>query len=187
MTSDVMPIHTERHTAADLQRLHDRLLAVYVEVYAERLTDPFFHPDRYWERLEGYSSRSGFALVTGTVGDELAGYALGYPLPTGSGWWRGLLSAVDSDLLRETGSRTFALTEIMVRERWRRRGYARILHDTVLADRPEERATLLVNPRNVAAGHAYRSWGWRKLGELKPFADSPTYDAMMRELPLSEG
>jgi ribosomal protein S18 acetylase RimI-like enzyme len=112
------------------------------------------------------------------------GYALGYTLPNGSGWWRGLRSTASPDLLHETGRRTFALTEIMVREAWRRRGYARRLHDALLADRPEERATLLVLPENVPARSGYLAWGWYKLGELKPFEDSPVYDAMMRSPPI---
>ncbi len=78
--------------------------------------------------------------------------------------------------------RTFAINEIMVRPAWRRRGYARALHDALLYDRPEERAILLVLPDNTAAQAAYRSWGWYKLGELQPFEDSPVFDAMVWEL-----
>jgi ribosomal protein S18 acetylase RimI-like enzyme len=160
------------------------LLDVYEEVYGDRLDDPFFSASRYWERLQAYASRGGFSLVLGELDGEVAGYALGYTLPAGSGWWRGLRADVGEGELREDGSRTFALTEIMVRGSWRRRGYARQLHDRLLADRAEERATLLVLPDNIPAKAAYASWGWRKLGELKPFDDSPTYDAMVVSLPL---
>jgi ribosomal protein S18 acetylase RimI-like enzyme len=115
---------------------------------------------------------------------ELVGYALGYPLPADSGWWRGLRSDVDPAKLQEDGKRTFALTEIMVREGWRRRGYARALHDVLLAGRQEERATLLVLPDNMPARSAYLAWGWYKLGELQPFDDAPVYGATVRELPV---
>jgi ABC-type multidrug transport system ATPase subunit len=81
------------------------------------------------------------------------------------------------------GRRTFALTEIMVRANCRRQGYARKLHDLLLSNRRESRATLLVLPDNVPARTAYIKWGWRKLGGLKPFDDAPTYDAMLIDLP----
>jgi ribosomal protein S18 acetylase RimI-like enzyme len=184
MTPDARALSIERHDGTDLQDRRDLLLEVYAEVYADRLNDPFFSRTRYWERLEGYAARAGFTLVTGLLSDEAVGYALGYTLPAGSGWWRGLRSPATPGELLETGSRTFALTEIMVREEWRRRGYARELHDALLAGRQEERATLLVLPENTAARSAYLSWGWRKIGELQPFDDSPIYDAMVRGLPL---
>jgi ribosomal protein S18 acetylase RimI-like enzyme len=168
-----------RYDATGLPEHRDDLLAVYAEVYADRLADPFFSLPRYWERLEAYAARDGFSLVAGRLEGELLGYALGYTLPEGSKWWQGLHGEVDRDLLTEDGGRTFALTEIMVRERWRRQGYARMLHDALLADRAEKRATLLVLPDNVPARSAYRSWGWYKLGDLQPFDDSPVYEAMV--------
>ena len=42
----------------------------------------------------------------------------------------------------------------------------------------------MVLPDNTPAQAAYVSWGWRKLGNLKPFDDSPTYDAMVLPLPI---
>jgi ribosomal protein S18 acetylase RimI-like enzyme len=173
---------------ADAQGLYQKrqpILGVYAEVYADRLDDPFFSLPRYWERLERYASRDGFSLVSGHLDDELIGYALGFTLPAGSRWWSGLCTDVDPRLLVEDGQRTFGLAEIMVREGWRRRGYARALHDVLLSGRQEERATLLVRPDNLAARAAYLAWGWHKLGELQPFDDAPVYDAMVRELPLT--
>jgi GNAT superfamily N-acetyltransferase len=41
-------------------------------------------------------------------------------------------------LLTETGQRTFAFNELMVRPQWRRRGYATALHDALLRHRPED-------------------------------------------------
>jgi GNAT superfamily N-acetyltransferase len=184
MTSAIPALTIERYDATGLQEQRDLLLDVYAEVYAERLDDPFFSLTRSWERLEGYASRSGFTLVTGLLDGDEVGNALGYTLPEGSGWWKGLRATATNEELRETGSRTFALTEIMVREKWRRRGYAQELHDALLANRHEERATLLVLPDNTPARCAYLSWGWHKIGDLQPFDDSPIYDAMVRRLPL---
>jgi ribosomal protein S18 acetylase RimI-like enzyme len=175
----------ERHDARGLHERKDDVLAVYQEVYAERLSDPFFYPARFWNRLESYASRDGFQLVTGRLDGDLIGFTLGETLPAGTGWWRNLTGDVDPDLLRETGSRTFAINELMVRPRWRRRGYAKVLSDALLAGRGEERATLLVWADNTAAYTAYLSWGFRTIGQIQPFDDSPVYDAMVRELAAS--
>ena len=182
MAAVVPELAIQHYAAAGLHEQREELLAVYAEAYADQLDDPFYSLPRYWERLAAYAARDGFALVSGRLDDELIGYALGYTLPAGSGWWRGLRDKVDPALLTETGQRTFAVNEIMVRSAWRRRGYARALHDALLHNRPEERATLLVEPDNTAAQAAYRSWGWYKLGELQPFDDSPVFDAMVRDL-----
>jgi GNAT superfamily N-acetyltransferase len=132
-----------------------------------------------WERVEAYASREGYSLVLGRVDGELVGYTMGLTLPAGSAWWRGLRTGADPALLIEDGHRTFALTYMMVRAPWRRRGYARALHDALLGDRTEERATLLVLPDNVPARSAYDSWGWYEIGKLQPFADAPVYDALV--------
>lgn len=160
----------------------DELIEVYEEVYAEQLDDPFFSSERYWSRLMAYAARDGFRAVAAEVDTTLVGYALGYTLPAESRWWQGLRSDLDAKTLVETGTRTFALNEIMVRKTWRRRGIARQLHNALLEGASEERATLLVLPDNTAAQAAYRSWGWQRVGELQPFDDAPVYDSMILEL-----
>lgn len=182
MSTGAPELMIQHHGASGVYGQREELLAVYAEVYVDQLDDPFFSVPRYGQRLEAYAARDGFTLVTGRLDDELIGYALGHTIPAGSRWWQGLRGNVDQALLTETGHRTFAVNEVMVRSAWRRRGYARALHDALLHDRPEERAILLVLPDNTAAQAAYRSWGWYKLGELQPFDDAPVYDAMVREL-----
>lgn len=173
---------TKRHDADGMQAQKAELLAVYQEVYTERLSQPFFYPERFWHRLEGYAARDGFRLVTGRVGNELVGFTLGETLPAGSGWWRGFKGHVDPELLHETGSRTFAINELMVRRAWRRRGYAKALSDALLEGRTEDRATLLVRAENKPAYSAYLSWGFAVIGQVQPFDDSPVYEAMVKEL-----
>src|SRR5262245_17443599 len=103
-----------RHDGQGLRKHKDELLAVYQAAYAERLGDPFFYPAHFWERLERGSSRDSFRLVTGRVKAELVGFTLGSVLPANSGWWRGFKGDVDPDVLRETGTRTFGINELMV-------------------------------------------------------------------------
>jgi len=160
-----------------------RLVDVYADVYADRAGNPFFSVDRFAERLDLHLSASGYALVTGELGGELVGYAYGASLRAGTLWWSGLREPVEPELLRETGHRTFALNEIMVRAPWRRRGIAQRLHAALLADRPESRATLLVEQENAPALAAYTKWGWRQVGHLQPFPDAPVYASMLLDLP----
>ena len=84
----------------------------------------------------------------------------------------------------EDGSRTFALSEIMVRRPWTGRGVAHALHDELLRGRNEKRATLLVELGNDVAYRAYTAWGWRKVARLRPgWPDAPLYDVLI--LPLA--
>jgi GNAT superfamily N-acetyltransferase len=171
-----------RHDAAGARAMQDSLVCVYAEIYAHKADDPFFTVERYTERLLAHSSREGYELLTAATEGTLIGYAYGVPLAADTRWWRGLQEQLPGELTRETGDRTFALNEIMVRANWRRRGIARLLHDALMHGRPEERATLLVEPRNLPARSAYVRWGWRQVGTLQPFPDSPVYDAMMLDL-----
>ncbi|HYN92565.1 MAG TPA: GNAT family N-acetyltransferase [Pilimelia sp.] len=168
------------YDATAARPLLDRLVEVYLEVYGDT-GDPFHAEDRYRRQLAGHLTAPGWRLVTAAVGAELAGYAYGFPLPAHSRWWEGLRTAVPANFTDEDGTRTFAVSEIMVRVRWRRRGVARALHDALLAGRPEPRATLLADPANVPAQTAYADWGWRKVGRLRPgWEHAPLFDVLLR-------
>jgi hypothetical protein len=58
-----------------------------------------------------------------------------------------------------------------------------LLHDHLLSDRSESRATLLVRPENTGAYRAYLQWGWRKVAQLRPGWDNaPTFDVLILTL-----
>jgi GNAT superfamily N-acetyltransferase len=177
-------LQVRSHDAAGARALARRLIEVYADIYAGRVGDPFFSLERFAERLARHQSARGHMLVTGEIGGELVGYAYGVTLAADTQWWGGLREPFPEDLTRETGDRTFALNEIMVRAPWRRIGVARRLHDTLLTGRTEERATLLVEQGNLPAKAAYRRWGWRHVGFLQPFPDAPVYDSMVLDLPV---
>ena len=107
---------------------------------------------------------------------------LGFTLSRGARWWQGLTTPVDPEAIAEDGSRTFALCEIMTHPEWQGRGIAHEVHDELLHQRPERRATLLVREDNEAARLAYFKWGWRQVGKLRPYPDSPHYDALILDL-----
>ncbi|MET8012848.1 GNAT family N-acetyltransferase [Streptomyces sp. NPDC005271] len=83
---------------------------------------------------------------------------------------------------RETGSRTFALSELNVRRPWRGAGIARRLHDALIADRAKERATLLVHAAHSKVVALYEQWGYRTIGKTVPFDGAPLLYAMARRL-----
>lgn len=171
------------YDAREAREIFDQLVDVYLEVYADS-DDEFFGEERYRRQLESHLAAPGFALVVAYDADDIAGYVYGFSLPENARWWTGMLTETPADLLRETGSRTFALCEIMTRESWRGTGIGRALHDEILAGRKEERATLLVEPEN-SARDIYTHWGWEKIGQQRPgWEGAPIYDSLILPLPL---
>lgn len=167
-----------KHHADVVPAMRDELVDVHVDARADLLGQSFYTARRFAERLDNYATDPTFALATGRVGDLLVGYAFGGTLAANTRWWTGLRDATDPDVTRETGGRTFAFRELLVRRAHQRRGYAHQLHDALLANRPEERATLLVRQDNPA-GELYLSWGWQQVGTMQPFPDSPIMYAMV--------
>jgi ribosomal protein S18 acetylase RimI-like enzyme len=169
--------------AEAIDTLRPDLLDVYADAYAERIAaSEFYSTDRYWQRIAGYATRAGFTLATARDDHgRMVGYGLGFTLPPDAAWWEDLRTPVAADEIAEDGHRTFAVCELMVRPDNRSHGHGRALHDALLADRPEQRATLLVRPDNPIRD-AYLRWGWRVLGQNQPYDDSPVYDAMIRDL-----
>jgi ribosomal protein S18 acetylase RimI-like enzyme len=164
--------------------LHEQeLQALHAEVYAD---PPYGHSDdsaRFTDRFKVQRRQPGFVLVAARRGGFLIGWASGMPLRPSTSWWRDLTTPLPAEVTAEHQGRTFALAELLVRASWRRQGIARTLHDLILADRPEERATLTVLPAAVPAQHAFRAWGWRKVGRTQePGPDSPVYDVLITPL-----
>jgi GNAT superfamily N-acetyltransferase len=162
---------------------------IYRDAYAEAIAtgDPFDSVESFMHRFEVYTARSTFDLVIAYQGDRAIGQTWGWPLSSTAttGWWAGLLHEPEPDFTVEDGARTFALSEIMVRSAYVGHGIAHALHDELLKDRPEQRATLLVEPDNIAARRAYLHWGWQHVAQLRPGWDhAPLFDVLVRPLPL---
>ncbi|GAA0653289.1 hypothetical protein GCM10009548_19140 [Streptomyces malaysiensis subsp. malaysiensis] len=129
----------------------------------------------------------GQSLLARTGDGEPVGIAYGYPLSPSTGWWDRLITPVDDELRREDGRRTFGLMELAVRAPWRRLGVARRMHEAVLADTTAERVLLNARPDVKAAQAAYRSWGYRKVGEAHPWEGAVLHDVMVLDLRGSGG
>jgi ribosomal protein S18 acetylase RimI-like enzyme len=126
----------------------------------------------------------GFALAVARHGGYLVAYAAGMPLRPSTSWWRDLTTPVPDEVSAEYPGRTFALADLLVRASWRRQGIAQALHDLILSDRPEERATATVLPTSAPAQNALQKWGWRKVARTRdPRPGSPVSDILVTSLP----
>jgi GNAT superfamily N-acetyltransferase len=151
----------------------DEVQALHAEVCAD---DPAGFAGRY--RVQ--RRQPGFLLAEARHGAYLVGYAFGMPLRPSTSWWRQLTTPLPEEVTAEHPGRTFALAELVVRPSWRRQGTGRNLHDLILADRPEERATVTVPPAATAAQSAFRSWGWHRVARTRDAGPgSPVADVLL--------
>jgi ribosomal protein S18 acetylase RimI-like enzyme len=161
--------------AAELQALH-------AEVYAGQPNDD----GSFAGRFRVIRRQPGFVLAEARHGGYLVGYAFGMPMRPSTSWWRHLTTPLPDEITAERPGRTFALAELLVRASWRRQGIAETLHDLILANRPEERATLTVLPTATPAQRAFRKWGWRKVARTRDAEPgSPTADVLVLALPAN--
>ncbi|MGH4014428.1 MAG: GNAT family N-acetyltransferase [Pseudonocardiaceae bacterium] len=174
-----------RYDVAEARQLRDIVEAIYVRSYVEAIasTDPFDSVEAFMHRFDSYAAHPNFDLVVAYQDKEAIGQAWGWPLTEHTRWWEGLLAEPEPGFTRETGRRTFALSEIMISQECAGKGVAHALHDRLLAARPESRATLLVEPENARAYRAYLHWGWRKVAQLHPnWENAPTFDVLVLTL-----
>ncbi|MFE9215985.1 GNAT family N-acetyltransferase [Streptomyces lavendulae] len=155
-------------------------------VYAEAFAGPPYAETEAdvsaaFRRFRTWTRKSTFRGVLAVTDDgEPVGMAYGYALGPQAGWWDQLTERVSEDMRREDGRRTFGLMEMAVRAAWRRQGVARRLHEALLTAVDAERVLLNVHPDSREAVAAYRSWGYRKVGDAHPWPGAPLYDVMLR-------
>lgn len=180
-------IDVEMVSADEAARHLEELIAVCCDVYTE---PPYEwdaeHEDLFSERFARQRQSAGFNLVEARCGDELVAFGFGRTLPMTTHWWSRLVTPLPDNVTREYDGRTFVLIELLVRQPWRRKHVAKAIHDQLMRDRHEERATLTVLPAADAAQAAYAKWGWRKVAQKhNPLPGSPIFDVLVKELGTS--
>jgi GNAT superfamily N-acetyltransferase len=164
----------------------DELQSLHAEVYAGPPYGRGEGAALFADRFRVQRRQPGFVMAEARHGDYLVGYAAGFPLRPSTSWWRHLITALPEDVTAEHAGRTFAVADVLVRAPWRRQGIGAALHDLVLRDRPEERATLTVLPAATPAQAAFRNWGWRKVARTRdPDPGSPVSDVLVLTLPVT--
>ncbi|MFH8991702.1 GNAT family N-acetyltransferase [Streptomyces sp. NPDC017940] len=154
------------------------LLDVHDEVY-EGVDDPLAPRDVFAGFVDRWTGKQDFACVVAYDRTRPVGYAYGAPLSAATTWWEKVEPALDAGFMAETGTRTFALSELMIRTPWRGTGASRLIHDELLRGRPEERVTLLVHEEHPKVRALYESWGYEPVGVTRPFAGAPVLCAMV--------
>ncbi|MER7684545.1 GNAT family N-acetyltransferase [Streptomyces sp. NPDC097610] len=151
------------------------LIDVHADSYADAMDLEF--NQRFPWFVDHWSGMEGFTCVVAFDGEESAGFAYGAPLQPGREWWR------STDYQPNNGyTSTYAVSEVMVRPRWRKQNISDRLHEALLKERTEDLAVLLVDVTHPKVQELYGSWGYAKVGEQQPFADSPVYAVMVKNL-----
>jgi ribosomal protein S18 acetylase RimI-like enzyme len=146
-------------TARLTAELRDLYGAVYVEAPYHDGSDDIAEFVAEWPDL---LAPPGFGLALARVHEEhaqhLAGFALGHAVEPGTDWWPTNFPEGDKEA-------SFGIAELGVRPERRRHGIARLVHDALLAGRPERQVVLWVRGDAPAATAAYRRWGYRIDGD----------------------
>ncbi|GAB2681524.1 GNAT family N-acetyltransferase [Nocardia goodfellowii] len=174
------------YSGEQAREIRDTIADVQARGYVDAIAtgDPFESTEAFMERFVVYSRNTGFSMVLGIIDDEPVGQAFGWPLATGTPWWTRLVLAPGQppleEFIVEDGTRTFALSELMVDKKRHGQGIGGILFRALLADRPEPRVTWMVNPTNTNAYAIYRHWGAERFGNLRPgLKGEPQFDVLL--------
>lgn len=182
MNTDGTALKVVRYNSSETLRHADEIKAVYLAAHQSQQGNPWYSPTKFWERLEElYAPIPGFELVAGWYDGRIAGYAFGTPYFRPA-QVRAEAAQVFPEIAAEAvDAPVYIFREFSVHPDHQRRGYGRVIHDAVLAERPERLAYLLVRVENPAKA-LYESWGWRVIGQARPFADWPVMDEMAKPL-----
>ena len=177
-------ITVERMDGSAAAQAVDAFRLIYADVFAEPpYNETADDVAATFRRFRSQTRKRTFrAALARTEGGEPVGMAYGYPVEPDTGWWDELTEPVPDDMRREDGHRTFGLMELAVRAPCRGQGVARRLHETLLEVIEAERVLLNVHPDSKAASAAYQAWGYRKIGEARPWAGPDLYDVMLLDL-----
>lgn len=164
------------YTHKDAADIREMLLDMHDAVY-DGGEDRFHERERFAWFVDHWSSKESWSCVVGFDEGAPTGFAYGAAFDPG-GWWKG--SDRPASLAPE--ATVFALSELMVMERWRKTGVSTQLHEALVGSRDEDIATLLVDVSHPKVQGLYETWGYEKVGEQKPFDDSPVFAVMVKRL-----
>ncbi|MFE9610380.1 GNAT family N-acetyltransferase [Streptomyces sp. NPDC006012] len=136
---------------ADLPDIRQTLLHVHADAYADRIHEEFVQ--RFPWFVDHWGGRAGFACVIAYEGGEPVGFTYGSPAEPGREWWREYLDPAPAD------ASTFAVSELMVRPKWRKRGLGERLHTALFDGRGEAMAVLTVDTKRPRLQAMYEGWG----------------------------
>ncbi|MBB5912916.1 ribosomal protein S18 acetylase RimI-like enzyme [Nocardia transvalensis] len=158
---------------------------LYDEVFS---VAPFVWPDgesaRHRQMMGRIVDDPTFGAALARARGDLVGFVYGVALTPLTRWWEGFQEPVGEQFLAEWPGRTFAVIDLAVHRDRRGRGVGRRLLGTLLAARPEERATLAVQPDAVDSHAFYKALGgWHLIGRQDtPGSVSSQFDIYVSDL-----
>jgi ribosomal protein S18 acetylase RimI-like enzyme len=154
--------HAPEDVAALLDEMSDAYLDAWREVPGE---DMAVKASAFRERATRALQAKNYDLVVARADGRIVGFIFGYSLRADRGWWDGLAPEPPAGFTDEPGDqRTVVIAEFEVRRSWQGQGVGHALHDAFLANRVEERATLVTRPHLTDLHALYERWGWQKVG-----------------------
>ncbi|MEV4872511.1 GNAT family N-acetyltransferase [Streptomyces syringium] len=160
----------------------EQLADLHGSAYDEPPGEAFDGRSRFMDRLAEHAALPGFDLVVADDGGPV-GCAYGFPVTRDGAHWRGFVGPVPEELEELTAAgRVFAVAELMVLPRRRRRGIGKRLHDRLLSGTGAALAAGFLAPGAEAARSACRAWGWTAVGRLRPPAPEPELLVVTRPL-----
>ncbi|MEV0185562.1 GNAT family N-acetyltransferase [Streptomyces sp. NPDC050625] len=177
-------IAVERLDGSAAAQAEDAFRLVYAEAFAEPpYNETADDVTATFRRFRSQTRKPSFrAALARTEGGEPVGMAYGHLLSPTTRWWDQLTEPAPDEMRREDGHRTFGLMELAVHGPWRGQGIARRLHEALLVGVEAERVLLNVHTDSKAASAAYRAWGYRKVGEARPWEGADLHDVMLLDL-----
>lgn len=178
----------DTHVGTAAEDLLNEIMPIYETCYsAPPYNESRAEFSRFWAGWPEQVRAPGFRLVVCREHHAAVGFSFGVTLPADTDWWSGAIGQLPHDVTDERPGRTFAVIEVAVLPERRRRGVATAMHWHLLHGVSAERATLLVRPEPEAAParSAYRSWGYRRVGQIRPGPGLPVYDAMVKALSVT--
>ncbi|MFF3325305.1 hypothetical protein [Streptomyces sp. NPDC002889] len=146
------------------------------EEYRTRSREDFLH------HVTGDIRRPGFAMVIAEA-TSLVGCAFGFPVRSDGLWWHGFDGTLPPSIeqLTESGN-VFAVTKILVAAPEQDDDIARRLQQRLLTDHQASLGATLVDQADHPSLAAFRSWGWKDVGEVRKPAGPIVFRALV--LPL---
>lgn len=174
----------ERYGPEETLKLKDSMISIYLAGHVDRGEKSWYGAEQYWHRLtQLYAPSRDFSMVAAWKNGVMVGFAFGSPKDNSATLWEMTGHALTDVALPDRPEPIYFFREFSVHPEHQGHGYGRLLHDSLLRGRPEPLAHLLVRQDNPVKD-IYQHWGWRIVGQIRPFENSPVMDAMIIRLPI---
>ena len=141
------------------------LADLYVECSGIEPGEEFARREDFVARLVADARHPGFDMLVAETA-TLVGFVFGVPVDRDGAWWDGFAGGLPGSVEQLTASgHVFAITELVVHP-YASAGVADRLQARLLGDHQASLGAVLLPREDRAGCAAFRSWGWREIGEV---------------------